>query len=236
MTTPIAPLAGIDIAKDHLDAAFHPSGEARHFTNDRAGHTALPGVPFAKLNPRHARRFAEATGRLTKTDRTDARVLARFGALLQPESRPPRSELLDQPAELAAARRALIMDRTATTSRAQTLTLDLLKRQAALRLKHIAHQLAAIDAQARALVAADPTLARRLAILTSIPGLGETTAMALIADMPDPRIKSGDGTMDAEQAASLAGRAGPTWSGSRTAPRSCPRRASPPGRPGPSRI
>jgi transposase len=225
----IASAAGIDISKDHLDAAIHPGGAARRFANDRGGHTALlrwlatmgvarvvfeatgpyhralerrlaaAGLPLAKVNPRHARRFAEATGRLAKTDRADAAALSRFGALLEPECRPLRSEALDQLAELAAARRALVRYRTAATNRAKTLGLDLLKRQAALRPKHIARQLDALDACADALVAADPSLARRFAILTSIPGVGGATAVPLIADMPEP------GQMDAKQAASLAG-------------------------------
>lgn len=222
-------VVGIDISKDHLDLALHPGGLTRRFANDGSGHTKLlrwiepmvvqrvvfeatgpyhrslerrlhqAGLAFAKVNPRHARRFAEATGKLAKTDRVDALMLARFGALLEPECRPPRSEALDQLAELIAARRMLVRDRTATTNRAKTLSLDLLKRQATLRLKHIARQIDALDAHARALVAADPRLARRLAILTSIPGLGEATALALIANMPEL------GRMEGKQAAALAG-------------------------------
>ena len=46
------------------------------------------GVPaYAKVNPRQARRFAEATGRLAKTDRVDAAMLARMGAVLELEAR-----------------------------------------------------------------------------------------------------------------------------------------------------
>ena len=229
MTPSIAPIAGVDISKDTLDAALHPSNQSRSFANDRAGHAALLRwlashdvrqlifeatgpyhralerrlaqleLVYVKANPRQVRRFAEATGTLAKTDRVDAIVLARYGALLQPNVTSPRSEAIDQLAELVAARRSLVKDRTATTNRAKTLTLDLLKRQAAQRLRQIALQLDALDAQACAVIAHDPVLARRLAILTSIPGLGETTAIALIADMPEL------GSMDPKQAASLAG-------------------------------
>lgn len=242
MSASIAVAAGVDISKDHLDVAIYPAGTVRRFANDRSGQTALlrwiaavgaarvvfeatgpyhrlferrlaqAGVLFARINPRQARRFAEATGKLAKTDRVDAAVLARFGALIEPECRPLRSQLLDQLAELMAARRMLIRDQTATLNRAKTLTLDLLRRQAALRLKHIARQLAALDVEARALVASDTALARRLAILVSIPGIGEATAIALIADMPEL------GSMDAKQAAALAGlapmaRESGTWRG-----------------------
>lgn len=242
MTASIAPVAGIDVAKDTLDVALHPGNQARRFANDRIGHTVLlrwlarTGVQqvvfeatgpyhralerrlvqiefaFVKANPRQVRRFAEATGTLAKTDRVDALVLARFGALLQPASRPPRSETIGQLAELMAARRSLVRDRTATTNRAKTITIDLLKRQAAQRLSQITQQIDALDALASAAITDDPVLARRLAILISIPGLGLITAIALIADMPEL------GQMDAKQAASLAGlapvaRQSGTWRG-----------------------
>ena len=93
---------GVDISKDHLDAHRLSDGATRRFTNDKSGHRAfvkwlahgsvervvfeptgpyhraferalgVAGVPFAKVNPRQARRFAEAIGRLAKTDRVDA--------------------------------------------------------------------------------------------------------------------------------------------------------------------
>ena len=75
------------------------------------------GLTIAKINPRQARRFAEATGKLAKTDRVDALMLARFGALLGPIARPVRSETQNQLAELVAARRSLMRDRTATLNR-----------------------------------------------------------------------------------------------------------------------
>ncbi|NVN10721.1 IS110 family RNA-guided transposase [Nguyenibacter vanlangensis] len=220
---------GIDISKDHLDVALYPGGETRRFLNARSGHTALlrwlgkqvvarivfeatgpyhrdlerrleqAGLPFAKVNPRQARRFAEATGKLAKTDRVDALMLARFGVLLEPQSRPARSENLVQLAELVAGRRILIKDRTATLNRLKTLGQELLKRHARHRLRQIEAHLTSLNVAIDAVIAADPVLTRRLAILTSIPGLGEITAQALIADMPEL------GTMDERQTAALAG-------------------------------
>ena len=48
--------------------------------------------PFAKVNPRQARRFAEATGRLAKTDRVDAVMLAKMGSILDLPAQEPKSE------------------------------------------------------------------------------------------------------------------------------------------------
>lgn len=134
----------------------------------------------------------------------DARMLARFGAVLEPECRPLRSETLDQLAELVAARRALVKDRTAILNRQKTLRVTLLARQAARRLTQIDAQIPnawirAIDAAAPALVESDPDLDRRRAILESIRGFGGTTAIALLAAMPEL------GTLDEKQAAALAG-------------------------------
>jgi transposase len=225
--TPIT--VGIDVSKDHLDAARYPSGDKTRVANTRKGHTALlrwisksqvtrvvfeatglyhrglehqlnaAGLAIVKVNPRQARRFAEATGKLAKTDRVDALMLARFGALLEPIARPIRSETQNQLAVLVAARRSLMRDRTATLNRLQTLTIDLLKRHARHRLRQIEAQITSLDATIETVMANDPTLIRRREILLSIPGLGYVTAQALLADMPEL------GTMDEAQAASLAG-------------------------------
>lgn len=233
---------GVDISKDHLDVCRWPDGVIRRFANDLRGHRALlawlgegevarvvyeptgpyhrgleralagAGLPLAKVNPRQARRFAEATGKLAKTDRADAAMLARMGALLEPEPRPVASEMLEKLRELHLARRALVKDRTAARNRQKVLSLPLLKRQNAARLKQIESQLAAIDRELEALIAFEPELARRFDILRSIPGISSLAAFALLIDMPEL------GALDQRQAASLAGlapatRQSGTWSG-----------------------
>lgn len=74
-------------------------------------------LPLCKLNPSQARRFAEATGKLTKTDKADAAMLARMGLALQPEPRPAPSRALNELRELHIARQAPITDRTAAKNR-----------------------------------------------------------------------------------------------------------------------
>lgn len=220
---------GIDVSKNYLDAAVYPTGEMTRVVNDRKGHTTLlrwlggrrptrvvfeatgpyhrelekrldaAGLPFVKANPRQARRFAEATGTLAKTDRVDAQLLAQFGALLEPIARPVRSDAQLELAELVAARRGLMRDRTATLNRLQILNLDLLKRHARYRLRQVDAQLVSLDAAIARTIDSDPVLARRHNILVSIPGVSAITAAALLADMPEL------GSINERQAASLAG-------------------------------
>ena len=226
MHHPLPQTVGIDIAKDQLDVCLSPDGATRRFPNDAKGHRALiawlcchaiqrvvfeptgayhrvlerslarAGLPLAKINPRHARRFAQALGQLAKTDRLDAALLARFGALLEPPTRPVLSPTLDAMKELLVARQALIKDRTAALNRQKIVRLPLLRRQLAQRLRQIAHQLAALEAHLLSLGQEDADLAPRLAILMSI---AQATAVSLLVDMPEL------GSLDQGQVASLAG-------------------------------
>lgn len=218
---------GIDISKAALDCHVHPARVDRQFSNTPKGHkaliawagqwkieriayeatgtyhraleVALRDLPCVKLNPERARRFAQATGTLAKTDRIDARLLARMMIALQPPVRPARSPQQNQLAELVNARDGLVRDRTALRNRQKNLTVALLKRQCGQRLEQISRHIAALDAEIADVITADEKLARRHDILTSIAGLGTLTANQIIATMPEL------GSIDNKQAASLAG-------------------------------
>ena len=220
---------GIDVSKEGLDAYRLSDRCHARFANDRRGLKALirwiggnsPAlvvfeatgayhrqlettlgaqcIAYAKVNPRQARRFAEATGRLAKTDRIDAAMLARMGAVLELEAQQPRTESLNCLKDLMAARRALIKDRTAALARQKVLASRLLERQATARLRQIEGHIQEIDAAIADAVARDPTQSQRLAILISIPGVAEATAFAMLIEMPEL------GSLEGKQAASLAG-------------------------------
>ena len=126
---------GIDISKETLAAYRLPDNQCIQVANDRAGQKTLVrwigkqngslvvfeatgayhrhleatlaanGTAFAKVNPRQARRFAEAAGRLAKTDRVDAIMLAKMGAVLGLKANQPKSEVLHILRELMTARR-----------------------------------------------------------------------------------------------------------------------------------
>jgi transposase len=220
---------GVDISKDHLDAHRLPDGATAQFPNDDKGIKALirwigpqapervvfeptgayhrrfetlmakQGLALSKVNPRQARRFAEATGKLAKTDRADAAMLARLGQVLRPIETKAPDETLRYLRDLVVARDALVKDRTAATNRQKEQVHPLLKRHTEARLKQIAAQLKDIEAEILAITRKDPELYRRLDILASIPGLGIITAFALLIGMPDL------GRLGPKQAAALAG-------------------------------
>ena len=229
MVEPLPQSIGVDISKDHLDVCLHPLGTTRRFANEAAGFRALigwlrpyaptrivfeatgayhrafaralgdHGLPMVKINPCQARRFAQATGKRAKTDTVDAAMLARLGAVLEPPVRPMANAVLEQMKELRGARAALVKDRVAAQNREKTLVSTLLKRQNAQRLRQIDAQIEAIDAELGRLVKDDATLQSRFDSLSSIPGIGAVTALALLIEMPEL------GTLENGAAASLAG-------------------------------
>lgn len=233
---------GIDVSKDRLDVHRLPDGAQAAFANSKAGLTKLiswigaepiarivfeptgryhrdlerrladAGYPLVKVNPRQARRFAEALGVQAKTDRADAAILARMGAALALEPQAIRSETLRELHELIIARRALVKDRTAAKNRQKGLQLTLLRRQNTARISQIKTDLAAIDRLIADRIAADTALTARHEILISIAGVSNVTAAMLIALAPEL------GSLDQRQIASLAGlapitRQSGTWRG-----------------------
>ena len=176
---------------------------------------AAAGYQVAVVNPRRARQFMDAAGVSAKTDRVDAQMLAIMGAALAPQGRlpacAPASQAQDELAELVRAKHAAQTELTALTNRRTAAQSRFLQVQLARAIKtkttHIARLTAEIDRR----LMSDPELARRFAILTSIPGVGPATATDLLVDMAEL------GTLDRHAAASLAGLAPfPDDSGART--------------------
>jgi len=235
---------GVDISKAHLDVYLLPDGITGQFTNDRRGfhqliqwigkrkiarivyeptgayHRAFEdalskaGLPLAKINPLQARRFAQARGTRAKTDKVDAEVLAVMGVALRPGIYTVPSKTLRNLKALQIARKALIKDRTAAKNRCQTLTLTMLKRQNATRMRQIERDLASIQKQMLALIDSDEKMARTFHILCSIPGIAEITAATMVVEIPEL------GTLSSKAAASLSGlapfaRESGKWKGSR---------------------
>ena len=220
---------GVDISKDHLDVHSLPDDKYTQLANTTLGHKRFSkwligkdlnlivfeptgayhkifqrtmynqGFPINKVNPLHARRFAQATGVLTKTDKVDAAMLARMGTALDLQPQEIVAEDIQVLGELYMARRALMKDRNAALNRQKWLSHSLLKSQCVARLRQIALQVAKIDAEVKRLIGMADHHKQRFDILVSIPGISTITAISLIIEMPEL------GDLSSAQAASLAG-------------------------------
>jgi transposase len=83
------------------------------------------------VNPRQVRDFARATGRLAKTDRIDARVLARFAEAIRPSPKPLPDDEIRTLQGILARRRQLVSMLTAEKNRLPLATKLVAKRIAA---------------------------------------------------------------------------------------------------------
>lgn len=219
---------GCDIGKSAIDI-FHPDGSrwlrigntpqdlgAFSATLDRAcdfvvmeasgGHDRLlrhalsaAGVAHARINPVQVRRFAQARGRLAKTDRLDARTLSEFGSLFKPQASQPPSTAHEQ-LVLLVRRRDQLVEMRAMELRHLSETLPaVVAADIEAGIADLTRRITAIETELRKRVAADETLAADVKRLQTAPGVGPVTAIALMAHMPEL------GQLTPKTAASLAG-------------------------------
>jgi transposase len=235
---------GIDVCKACLDVHILPAETVLRVANNKKGYKQLmsalrglkvrivvveatgkfhrgvheflhaAGLTVAVVNPLRARLFAESLGALAKTDAVDARMLATFGQIAALKAYPPLPENLENLREIVRNRDGAIAAKVVLENQFSTAALAGVKKQIELQIKAAIRAADAFEAMAVEVIEEDPALARRLEILTSIPGVGTITAVGLIANMPEL------GSLDAKQAGMLAGLA-PTASdsGQRNGPR-----------------
>ena len=142
-------------------------------------------IPVARLNPRRVRQFAGALGKEAKTDRTDARVLAQYARMVQPEPLTlPARELMHLRA-LCARRRELIAMRTQERNRRHQATDPWIQASIETMLDRLAQLIHEIEQAVRDFFAAQPELGALRRRLCTMPGIGPVTAASLIAWMPE---------------------------------------------------
>jgi transposase len=206
---------GIDVSKQTLDVAFYPERPGRSCANDPAGIAALAEslaplkpsyviveatgkyeqalvvalaaaqLPVVVINPRQARDFAKALGKLAKTDRIDATVLARFGDAARPEIRPIADEKSRQLRELLDRRVQLTEMRISEQCRLDTTQSTNVRRSIQAVLKLIQRQLDKLDAQIDKQIQDCPIWREKENFLKSFKGVGTQTARTLISQLPE---------------------------------------------------
>jgi transposase len=153
---------------------------------------AAAGIAVAVVNPRQARDFAKAAGRLAKTDRIDAEVLARFAGAVGP--RP--SVLPDEEArvlqDILLRRRQLLEMIVAEKNRLQMAS-EAVARRIAAHLRWLEKELGRVDRELDEGVPESETWRANEELLHSVPGVGPVLARTLLAELPSSaRSRAGD--------------------------------------------
>jgi len=205
---------GIDVAKAHLDVYLQPADVCFRVGNNESGFTTLKqqlsdyvvarilleatgpysqavaatlashGHAVLVINPRQARDFAKAMGKLAKTDAIDARMLAQFAAVCELPIRPLATEAQADLAALVMRRRQLIDMRTAEQNRWQEAR-PKLRKDIDKHIQWLNKRIEDVDRELGQMLKANAIWNERVALLTSACGVGDVTAHSMVALLPE---------------------------------------------------
>lgn len=219
---------GIDVGKHHVDVALSGDGAvSRHKNNDaglqeilellreknvglvvleasggyeRQATAALlgAGIPAVAINPRQARDFAKAMGRLEKTDDIDARVLSLFAERMRPPVRALPDERLVEIRAWLARRQQMVGMLVAEKNRAQQAKGRLL-RGIREHITWLEKRIRESERDLSDLLKNTPSWDARVELLDDQKGIARNGAITLIACLPEL------GTLNRKQIAKLVG-------------------------------
>jgi transposase len=157
------------------------------------------GLPVCVINPRQGRDFARARGLLAKTDQLDAKTLAHYGACLAPRlALAPTAQQLEL--EGWVERRCqLVVALTAEKNRLVPGLAPAVRRHIEKTARYLQKQIDSVKALLKKLAASSQPLTAKVELLSSVKGVGELTALCLLATLPEI------GSLSRQQAAALSG-------------------------------
>jgi transposase len=218
---------GIDVSKEHLDVASSTAEHWVH-DNEEAGIEQLvarlcelapqvivleasggyeaavvaalasAGLPVVVINPRHVRAFAKASGRLAKTDRIDALLLAEFGEKMKPTVYPLKDEQTRELQALLARRRELLTMLIAERQRLALATVAV-RRDIKQHIQWLVKRLKDSDRGLDEALRASAVWHEREELFSAISGVGKQTILSICALLPEL------GQLDRRKLAALVG-------------------------------
>ena len=219
---------GIDVSKVWLDIAVHEQEETFRAGNEDAGIANLvqrmkelkptlivieptggfeklvvaelthAGLPVVVVNAKRVRDFARATGRLAKTDKLDAKVLAHFAAAIRPALRSLHSEEEEQLTALLTRRRQVVDMLTVEKNRLVTVRAKM-RTDIEDHIQWLTNSLKDLDKEIEDFVEDTPVWKEKDALLQSVPGVGPVTSATMLGMLPEL------GKLNRQQIAALVG-------------------------------
>lgn len=228
MTITTGGYIGIDVAKDKLDLAILGEVRVSQIANGRAGIAELAsqlrirqpelivveatggyqralvqglfeaGLPVAVVNPQRVRQYARACGKLAKTDKIDAFLLAEFGKQVQPRRFEAPSEAGRYLEALLVRRKQLEEMLKAENNRLRTVH-PALRASLETMIALLKAEMKQLEAEIREQMKAQSSWQEEKELLESVPGVGVITTATLLAELPEL------GKMDRKKIAALVG-------------------------------
>lgn len=206
---------GIDVSSATLDICLGSTGDVFQITNDTAAIQALvqrlqtqpvagiiceatgfyhelltialwdARLPLTIVNPAWIKAFRGTTGKLAKTDRADARLLADYGAWHQPTPSRVVPEVERELKAVISAREDLVATRIAHTNRLRGTTVPAVQHSLNNCITQLETEIAYLDEQIRITIASCSSLGERYRLVQTMPGVGPVVGAILVAHMPE---------------------------------------------------
>lgn len=206
---------GIDVAKASFDAYVHETGCYKHFEMNKpdikkaiqwikkqkpqllaleatggyeyflVAELVAAKIPVAVINPRRIRDFAKSVGQLAKTDKIDASIIARYASVIRPNVSTIVSQQQKKLKSLVARRRQLVNLRSAEKNHKEHVHFTEIQQSIKAVIETLDQEIKKIEEMISDNIYSDPDMQENLEILTSVPGIGDTTAAMLMADLPE---------------------------------------------------
>lgn len=208
-------VAGIDVAKDKVDACIRALALRQVFPSTAQGHRKMvawlrrhqvskavmeasggyerewrkvlhnAGIEVRIVDPKRIRSFALSAGRLAKNDTIDAEMIAWFAETFSQAPSQTHDAAHEALVALVKARITLVELKRRLQAQNEHVAPGLVQKAHARILKNLASEIAKLEAAIAAKIKATPHLAERAEIIESVPGFAETTSANLIAGMPE---------------------------------------------------
>lgn len=228
MTAASEVFVGIDVSKDELEVCSVPHTSRLQVARDEAGLVRLvewlkalgpalvvleasggyempvvlalaqAGLPCVVVNARQVRDFAKASGKLAKTDRIDAQVIAEFAQAIRPQVRALPDEASAQLVALVARRRQLVEMLTAEQNRL-ALSHAAVREDLKQNIAWLKSRLHDLDSELTRAIRSSPLWREDDKLLQQVPGVGRVVSAVLLALLPEL------GRLSSKQIAALVG-------------------------------
>lgn len=222
-------IAGIDIGQGAIDISIAEMKKVKRVENNKSGMKKLLSiiseygvekvvleatggyerlvvntlnhheVAVSIVNPSWIRNFAKSQGQISKDDNLDAKLIRRYGEIMDPED-----SIIDQNnyllQQLHSRREQLVAFRKSERQRLKHPALpSLLQDNISENISHLTNQITIIEEEMQKLISEDSSLNDKQQRMITVPGIGTATACSLLANLPEL------GNISAAKLASLAG-------------------------------
>ena len=157
------------------------------------------GLPVHVAQPGCVRHFAQSQKVLAKTDKIDARVIARFGQAVNPSVTPKVPQNVQEFRAICDRRSQIVEDRVREENRLEKCCDPRIARCIKASVRRLQRMEEKLDQQIAQLLKEDQQFAAKYEVITELKGVGRQTAATLLAYFPEL------GALSRQQVAAFAG-------------------------------